>query len=138
MGNTENIHITDDSFQVLLARYLNLSTQTTPKSEHLDQDTLNAFAEGKLSRRESTPVVSHLADCSFCRNITSELVRLDLALESPDVNPIVVESVPASASSVISGFLARIFGPADSTVFAHQEPESEEKGEAESDEKEEK
>lgn len=137
MGNTKNIHITDDSFQVLLARYLNLSTQTTPKSEHLDQDTLNAFAEGKLSRRESTPVVSHLADCSFCRNITSELVRLDLSLEGPDLSPDIAERVPASTSSIFSGFLARLFGPVDSTVFAHQEPESEEE-ESESDKKEEK
>ena len=136
MGNTENIHITDDTFQALVGKYLNLSTQIAPRSEHLDQDTLNAFAEGNLSRRDSTPVVNHLADCSFCRNITSELVRLDIALEGPDMNPIAVEPIPAGASSVFSGFLARIFGSVDSTVFAHQEPESEEKEEADVDKKE--
>ncbi len=131
MGNTENIHITDDSFRELLGRYLNLSTLNNPRSEHLDQDTLSSFAEGNLSRRASTPVVSHLADCSFCRNITSELVMLDLALEGPATEVAAVEQSPSKVSQVLSGFLARIFGSADSTVFAHQEPEKDEEDEDE-------
>ena len=123
MGNTENIHITDDSFRELLDRYLNLSTLNNPKSEHLDQDTLSSFAEGSFSRRESTPIVSHLADCSFCRKITSELVRLDLALDGSTTDIAHVGQSSSKVSEVLSGFLARIFGSADSTDFAHQEPE---------------
>jgi len=126
MGNTENIHITDDSFRELLGRYLNLSTLRNPRSEHLDQDTLSSFAEGNLSGRESKPVVSHLADCSFCRKITSELVRLDLASEGSKTDVAHVEQSSSKVSEVLSGFLARIFGSADSTVFAHQEPAEEE------------
>ena len=46
---------------------------------HLDEDSLSAFIEGQSSEREAQPMVSHLVDCSFCRHVTAELVRLDLA-----------------------------------------------------------
>ncbi len=125
MGNTQNIHITDDSFRDLLGHYLNLSTLNNPSGEHLDQDSLSSFAEGNLSRRESSMAVSHLADCSFCRNITSELVRLDIAFEGSPIEVVSSEPQSSKVSEVLGGFLARIFGSADSTVFAHQEPEKE-------------
>src|SRR5678816_1862759 len=44
---------------------------------HLDEDSLSAFVEGRISERESVPFVSHLVDCSFCRHVTTELIRLD-------------------------------------------------------------
>ena len=92
---------------------------------HLDQDTLSAFTEGSLNERETTPVVSHLVECSFCRHVTAELVRLDFALAEYDM-PAAVETTaePASIASVLNGLLSRIFGTSDGAVFAHNEDEN--------------
>lgn len=138
MGNIEKINNTDERFQALLGGFLRGRSKNESTQAHLDQDTLNAFAEGNITQREATPVVSHLADCSYCRHITSELVRLDLAFAETDNSALLVsDRAPAKVSEVLSGILSRIFGTADSTVFAHQEPEKEvEKDVEENDEKE--
>lgn len=126
MGNIEKISNTDERFQGLLGSYLKLRSSNESTGEHLDQDTLSAFVEGNVSRREAAPIVSHLADCGFCRHITSELVRLDLAFAQTDNSALLVsDRAPAKVSEVLSGILSKIFGSADSAVFAHQEPEDE-------------
>lgn len=136
MGNIEKINNTDERFQALLGSFLRGRSSIESPQAHLDQDTLSAFAEGNISRREATPVVSHLADCTFCRHITSELVRLDMAFAETDTSAILVsDRAPAKVSEVLSGILSRIFGTADSTVFAHQEPEKEEDDEISNDDK---
>ena len=89
---------------------------------HLDDDSLSAFAEGNLSERETRPIVSHLVDCSFCRHITAELVRLDHAFSENDaINPLIENREPSKVSEVLSGLLSRIFGTSDNAVFAHDE-----------------
>jgi hypothetical protein len=110
--------------QGLLDRYLNrqsavngLSTQ----ENHLDEDSLTAFVEGNLNQHEAKPIVSHLVDCSFCRHVTAELVRLDFAFADEQIHSIVAESQPSRVSEVLNGLLSRIFGTGDSTVFAHHE-----------------
>lgn len=132
--NSEELQI-----QGLLDRYLNrqsaangLSTQ----ENHLDEDSLTAFVEGNLSDRESKPMVSHLVDCSFCRHVTAELVRLDLAFAEEQVPVIAQENQPSKVSEVLNNLLARIFGTGDSAVFAHHE--TEEKAETEETKEEEK
>jgi hypothetical protein len=126
MGNIEKINNTDERFQALLGNFLRGRSSNETAVGHLDQDTLSAFAEGSITEREATPVVSHLADCNYCRHITSELVRLDLAFVETDNSALLVsDRAPAKVSEVLSGILSRIFGSADSTVFAHQEPEKE-------------
>ena len=136
MGNIEKINNTDERFQALLGSFLRGQSSIESSQAHLDQDTLSAFAEGNISRREATPVVSHLADCTFCRHITSELVRLDMAFAETDNSALLVsDRAPAKVSEVLSGILSRIFGTADSTVFAHQEPEKEEDDQLSKDEK---
>lgn len=131
--NTEEIRI-----QGLLDRYLNrqstangLSTQ----ENHLDDDSLTAFVEGNLSEREAKPIISHLVDCSFCRHVTAELVRLDFAFADEQVPVVAKESQPTKISEVLNGFLARIFGTGDSTVFAHQDPEEKTENKEEKEEK---
>jgi hypothetical protein len=79
--------------------------------------------------------VSHLVECSFCRHVTSELVRLDLAFADEQVHVAVEESQPSRISEVLSGLFAKIFGTSDSAVFAHHE--TEEKTEDKEDKKEE-
>ena len=116
--------------QGLLALYLaaRKSGGTAAPTPHLDEDSLAAFAEGTLSEREAKPMIAHLVDCGFCRHITAELVRLDMAFaeETETVRPMAEAAEPAKISQVLSNLLSRIFGTNDSAaVFAHEEKEEE-------------
>ncbi len=90
---------------------------------HLDQDSLAAFTEGALSEREAKPVVSHLVDCSFCRHVTAELIRLDMAFAETPATLAAETAEPRKVSEVLSGLLSKIFGTTDNAVFAHEEKE---------------
>lgn len=108
----------------LLGRYLN--SRNAPGSSvangpHMDDDLLAAFTEGVLTEREAKPVVAHLVDCSFCRHVTAELVRLDLAFAEQESEVFVSETQPSTISEVLSGLFAKIFGTSDGAVFAHNE-----------------
>jgi hypothetical protein len=141
MENTGQLEPEEIKIQGLLDRFLISRSAERDASAapglHLDDDSLAAFAEGNLSRREAAPIVSHLVDCSFCRHITAELVRLDMEFASADeiVRPAAIASEPAKVSEVLSGLLSRIFGTSDGAVFAHNEEEKkDEDPEAETDE----
>jgi hypothetical protein len=126
MENTGQLHSQEIKIQGLIDRYLKAKTANNNVSEaqHLDEDSLTAFVEGNLSQREAQPIVSHLVDCSFCRHITAELVRLDLAFAVEEIPLGVVQNEqPSKISEVLNGLLSRIFGTNDSAVFAHQEDE---------------
>lgn len=144
MANIENLNPDEYNIQGLLGRYLNarsaaeLSLNTG--ANHLDGDTLSAFVEGNLSGREAKPIVSHLIDCTFCRHITSELIRLDLAFaDTAEARQPIAEPEPSRISEVLNGILSRIFGTRDGAVFAHHESDEDQKeedpNEKESDEK---
>lgn len=138
MENTGRNNPLDIKIQGLLDRFLKVrSVENTAviSQDHLDGDTLSAFVEGNLKEREAKPIVSHLVDCSFCRNITTELVRLDLAFESSPQRETVTETQPTKIADVLGGILNRIFGSNDGAVFAHHEDEDkkEEKPETEKD-----
>jgi hypothetical protein len=138
MENTGKLNREEIRIQGLLDGYLKRQTSAalaTPQN-HLDEDSLAAFVEGNLSERESKPIVSHLVDCSFCRHVTAELVRLDLAFSDEPVHTLVQESQPSKISEVLNNLVARIFGTNDSAVFAHNE--TEEKAENKEENKEEK
>lgn len=106
---------------------------TEPDSAHLDDDVLSAFVEGNLSETEAVPVVSHLADCSYCLRVSAELIRLDaeFAEETPVIPAVKLET--QGIGEVLGGIFARIFGTDKGAVFAHEEkPDSEdEEGEQE-------
>lgn len=144
MENTGNMNLQELRLQGLLDRYLaSRDSNENPAANalHLDDDSLTAFAEGRLSEREAAPMISHLVDCSFCRHITTELVRLDLefAPEAEAVRPVVREAEPSKISEVLSGLLARIFGNGGQAVEAYDEKkkkdEKEKNGENDSEEK---
>jgi hypothetical protein len=131
MENKGNTFLQDSQIQGLLANFLRLRS-VTDKTEnfgeqHLDEDTAAAFVEGNLNIRQSEPVISHLIDCSFCRHITAELIKLDLAFAATEPARAASDekSEPAKISEVLSGLLSRIFGFNDGAVFAHQEDEKE-------------
>ena len=126
MENTGKINPLDIKIQGLLDRFLkvrSVENAAFTSQDHLDEDTLSAFIEGNLKEREAKPIVSHLVDCSFCRNITTELVRLDLAFEAAPERETAVEAQPTKIADVLGGILNRIFGSNDGAVFAHQEDE---------------
>jgi lipase chaperone LimK len=124
-----NINTEELIMQKLLSNYLTLQNSSNglaAESMHLDEDMLSAFVEGSLGQRESQPVVTHLVDCSFCRNVTSELVKLDMAFAEEELQNVVDLESPSKISQVLSSVLARIFGSNDGAVFAHQEKEEKE------------
>ena len=126
MENKKFTNPQDIQIQGLLDRYLHsqASDKNASSEKHLDEDILTAFTEGNLNEREAQPIVSHLVDCSFCRHVTAELVRLDLAFAGEDVQIATAENQPFKISEVLSGLLSRIFGTNDGAVFAHQEKEA--------------
>ncbi len=140
MEKEGKINPTDLKIQGLIDRYLKVHSANNGNETaqtHLDEDSLAAFTEGNLTYREAQPVVNHLVDCSFCRNITAELVRLDMAFAEQAPLPVVAaESQPTKVSEVLGGILSRIFGTNDGAVFAHHEEEQEKKQEEKSEKKE--
>lgn len=132
MENKGKINPIDLKIQGLLDRYLRVRSVNKgfeTEQTHLDEDSLSAFVEGNLTRREAQPVVNHLVGCSFCRDITAELVRLDLAFAEQPQPTAAVETQPTKVSEVLSGILSRIFGTSDGAVFAHNEEDSKEEKE---------
>ena len=122
---------------MLLGNYLRLDGNSLASDgPHLDEDSMSALVDGTLSQREAQPIVNHLVDCSFCRKVTAELLRLDLAFAEESVPVAIETSAPVSVSEVLSGILGRVFGKNDGVVFAHQESdEGEEEHEPENDQK---
>lgn len=136
MENEIKLNPQEQQIQGLLNRYLaSPNTGTTAEGSHIDDDSLSAFVEGTLNRRESESIVTHLVDCGFCRHTTAELVRLDLAFAEEEAPARIVEAAePSKISEVLSGIFSKIFGTTDGAVFAHEEQkkkENEEKQETE-------
>jgi hypothetical protein len=131
--NTDELRI-----QGLLDRYLRFRSSATVTEGHLDEDSLSSFVEGRLSKREATPILKHLIDCSFCLNVTVELARLELAFneEMPMVTAAVSAKEPAKVSDVLKNLLSSIFGTQDGAVFAHHESEEKTEEDAKEDKKE--
>lgn len=137
MDNEGQMNPKELQIQGLLDRFLRVHAAQTGfenDSEHLDDDTLSAFVEGNLSEREAEPLVRHLVECSFCRHVTAELIKLDLAFAA-DAQPHAVADAstePTKVADVLSGILTRIFGNNDgaAAVFAHQETDEKTPAEA--------
>lgn len=126
MENKGNINSEELNIQKLLSNYLHLQVSSnglSAEGQHLDEDSLSAFVEGNLGQKESQPIVSHLVDCSFCRHVTAELVKLDFAFAEETSQVSVKTEAPSRISEVLSNILSRIFGSNDGVVFAHQETE---------------
>ena len=129
--NSEEIRI-----QGLVDRYLKFRSSAATSQTHLDEDSLNAFVEGRLGEREISPVIKHLIDCSFCLNVTAELTKLEMAFAEEELPVSAPASEPAKVSDVLKGLLARIFGTQEggAAVFAHEETKEEEEAEKKKDE----
>jgi hypothetical protein len=128
MANANEMTAEETKLQGVLAAFLASRVEEPPATAHLDQDTLAAFSEGTLNERESSPVVSHLAACGFCRHITAELVKLEMEFaDEPARAAYARDEQPSKISEVLSGLFEKIFGSADNAVFAHEEKDEEKK-----------
>ncbi len=139
MANEENFNSEELKIQGLLNRYLRLKVSAnglTVEGQHLDEDSLTAFVEGNLGQRETQPIISHLVNCTFCRHITAQLVKLEMAFADEEIKLVVDENQPSKVSEVLSGLLSRIFGNNEGAVFAHQEKEESEEQKNQEEEKE--
>lgn len=127
MINKGQINADELKIQGLLDRYLRVrSTNNNFNGNHLDEDSLTAFVEGKVNERESPNIIRHLVNCSFCLNVTGELAKLSIAFADDEVvvpNP---TKEPMKISEVLGGIMSRIFGTNDGAVFAHEEREENE------------
>ena len=134
MENKELTNPQDLQIQGLIDRYLRSqipNKDSVPREQHLDEDLLAAFTEGNLSEHEAQPLVMHLVNCSYCRHVTTELIRLDMAFSDESTQSVAVENQPSKVSDVLSGLLSRLFGTNEGVVFAHQErDEDKEKSES--------
>jgi hypothetical protein len=122
--------------QGLLDQYLKFRSSATAPAAHLDEDSLNAFVEGRLGERELSPVIKHLIDCSFCLNVTAELTKLEMAFAEEEIPAAAPATEPTRVSDVLKGLLARIFGTQDAgaAVFALEDKKEEEQTEEKKDE----
>lgn len=125
MPDTGKINLEESRIQTLVGRYLKYHSPTADLNQHLDEDSLNAFVEGRLSRPESSLILKHLTDCSFCLHVTAELARLESEFAMAETLADAPVQRPEKISDVLSGLLSKIFGTSDGAVFAHQEDEKE-------------
>jgi hypothetical protein len=88
---------------------------------HLDEDTLNAFTEGRLSDRESGPIVSHLVGCNSCRRFTAELMRLESEVGDVDMSARPVAEEPGRIRRLLEDLASRVL-PVSDEVFAYHAP----------------
>ncbi len=136
-ANNGNMNPQEEKIQSLMNSYLAAREKGRGEavSLHVDEDSLAAFAEGRLGERESGPVVSHLVDCSFCRHVSAQLIRLNAEFAESDAETAALPGVePARISEVLSGLFTKIFGTTDGAVFAHDEKDDDKDGEPEPDE----
>ncbi len=143
MKNSQQLNPQEAKIQGLLGRYLTLRSSSKDAlgagETHLDEDSLAAFVEGNLAKREAMPIVTHLVDCSFCRHVTAELVRLDMAFaETPAAVKFAGDAEPSKVSEVLNGLISRIFGTRDGAVFAHNEKDEDKEDPKEPESKEDK
>lgn len=128
MDNEIKLNPQELQIQGILDRYLaSGNNRIAAEGSHVDDDSLSAFVEGTLNKRESDSIVSHLVGCGFCRHTTAELVRLDLAFAEEAPAQIAADAEPSKISGVLNGIFSKIFGTTDGAVFAHEEKEEQKK-----------
>lgn len=94
----------------------------SPSSEHLDEDAICAFVEGRLEEAESSPVISHLIACTSCRHTTAQLIRLGSQFD-PETESTALEQNPERVPSLLERLASRL-APSfeEDAVFAYQDP----------------
>ncbi len=127
--NQVNFNPGEKRFEQLLKLYLKRRSldPTANVVEHLDEDLLTAFAEGRLTKRVEASIVSHLIECSACRHSVFFIFRLTEQLEA-NTNLAVTSTVKSNSFHEFWNQLrVKVFNQTDNAVFAHQEAVEDEK-----------
>jgi len=114
----------DTRFQDLFALFLRDRTNALAANAdctHLDEDTIAAFVDGGLTLREMDPIVSHLADCGYCRTSTAALLRLEAEFAETVAPAREMQPESAGLAEALSSWFAKLFGSSAEGVFAHGE-----------------
>lgn len=116
---------TSQRFEALLQHHLQRRATLTPPlaaGDHLDDDTLAAFTEGRLSETQSTPVISHLISCHLCRHGTAQLLQLAAEMGEFEHEPVATPAPDRGRlRQLLDSLAARVLPAADdSAVFAYQ------------------
>lgn len=128
MINKGHVNAEEIKIQGVVDRYLRFRTAKNKTNDnHLDEDSLTAFVEGRISESESASLVKHLIDCTFCLNVTGELAKMNAAFAETEVSVALPTKEPVRVSEILGGILTRIFGTNDGAVFAHEEKDEAEK-----------
>jgi len=98
-----------------------LATESRLPENHLDEDAICAFVEGRLEEAEISPVISHLIACTSCRQTTAQLIRLGSQFD-PENDSKEPEESPGRVP--LLDRLASRLAPSleEDTVFAYQDP----------------
>ena len=107
-------------------QYLRRRALTAPPmltGQHLDEDALNAFVEGRLSEIESAPLIQHLVACAYCRHFTAQLVRLDTEIGESESQMIQQAEEPGRIRRLLENLATRVLPESEGdTVFAYHAP----------------
>jgi len=95
-----------------------------PAVAHIDEDTIAAFVEGRLSDTECTPVLSHLAACGLCRRTSAQFVQLENQIDD-EVAPAGDEE-PGRLEALLSRLRSAVPSVTEEAVFAYEEKREEE------------
>lgn len=102
-----------------------LATPPILTDVHLDEDALNAFVEGRLSQHESAPIIKHLVACAYCRQATSQLVRLETetVIASSQTPLASAEEEPGRIRRLLEDLASRVLPSSEEdAVFAYHAP----------------
>lgn len=96
--------------------------ESPPSGNHLDEDAICAFVEGRLDEVESSPVVSHLIACTSCRYTTSQLIRLGSRFD-PETESTPLDEGPGRVRVLLERLAARLTPSfEEDAVFAYHDP----------------
>ena len=96
-----------------------------PASSHLDEDTIAAFVEGRMTNDECQPVVTHLAACGLCRRASAQFVQLENQIDA-DVPSAVSDEEPGRLEALLSRLGSAAPSVGEEVVFAYENPSEEE------------
>ena len=115
-----------DRLRRMVHQHLGRRASLAPASAagaHLDEDALSVFVEGRLSEKESAPVIRHLVSCASCRHITAQLIRLDTELTINETPAPAPAEEPGRIRRLLADLASRVLpSSADDVVFAYHAP----------------
>lgn len=100
---------------------------SVPAGSHIDEDTIAAFVEGRLTDTECKPILSHLAACGLCRRASAQLVQLENQIDE-EVSTAGDEE-PGRLEALLSRLRAVVPSAGEEVVFAYEHPPTEAEGE---------